>query len=263
MPSLLYSTGKQTVFTLASGLKIGVCGGAYIPEHFNEQTSSPDSAYLSAASLTAFASQDSAANLDILLTHAAPSGILRGSDKPLSESISRQHFEQNATPALHHVLQHCRPKYHFAAAHNVFWEREPYTYAPAVNGSNGSTASTSRATRFLSLGYFGNTTKQRWFYAFSVTPSSSEAHQDIPPNATPYPFITEENGQTRGTKRSIAESESATNAFDDMDTAPNYIFGGANGDRRARGKGRDFGHDKGQRRPPPDTYTCRLCVSDP
>lgn len=189
---------------------------------------------------------------------------------------------------MHKIFAKAKPKYAFVGDKNVFWEREPFTY-PATHTYAEDASSSQSATRFISLGQFNNTTKQRQFYAFSVAPSSSGTTTDIPPNVTPCPFQIQSGASSSSknpNKRALPE--------DDFDEGGgnSYIFAGtdrSSSDARKRRHGeppqgykckicnvpghfvqdcpekvdQPAGPKKGANgAPPPETYVCRLCVSD-
>ena len=83
--------------------------------------------------------------LDILLTNAWPLSITQNSvtAPPLMEYIS------NIAAPLDDVVKLTRPRYHFTAggSPSKFWEREPFAWTEQ--------AQLQRATRFISLGSFG------------------------------------------------------------------------------------------------------------
>ena len=174
-------------------------------------------------------------------------------------------------PALQALYARAKPKYAFSGEKNLFWEREPFVY-PVSRMPREGQQQQAGATRFLSLGHFGNTTKQRWFYAFSVAPASparaaldrsaSAAAPDIPPNVTPCPFDLASNGaqQTpdgsgqhgpRGTKRAHPNTD---DGGDDGDGGGNYIFAAGSG-----GRGNGAQEKRSRHGEPPQGYTCKIC----
>lgn len=145
-------------------------------------------------------------------------------------------------PALQALFGRARPKYAFSGEKNFFWEREPFVYPATSEGD--AEKRPQNATRFISLGHFGNTTKQRWFYAFTVTPGSTAAAvSDALPDVTPCPFdLVSSSGGARGTKRPHPNEGTSDGG---------YIFAGANGGS-AQGKKKRHGE-------PPQGYTCKIC----
>lgn len=190
---------------------------------------------------------------------------------------------------MHKIFAKAKPKYAFVGDKNVFWEREPFVY-PATHTYAEDAPAAQAATRFISLGQFNNSTKQRQFYAFSITPSSaatSSTASDLPANVTPCPFQIQQGNSSgaKGTnKRSLPEDD-----FDDGG-GNSYIFAGtdrSSSDARKRRHGEPpqgykckicnvpghFIQDCPEKvdqpaapkksangAPPPDTYVCRLCV---
>ena len=57
-----------------------------------------------------------------------------------------------------------RPRYHFSGVQGEHWERPPYR-----NHQAGSEHS-RQVTRFIALAGVGNKTKQKWLYAFNISP---------------------------------------------------------------------------------------------
>jgi len=117
----------------------------------------------------------------------------------------------------------------------TFWEREPFVW-------EGDGA---RVTRFVSLGAFGSEApstgkKQRWFYAFSISPKSTE-NLPRPENATANPFL---ESATRGSKRPFETSQGNS-----------FIFGNV---QQPMKRSRMVQGEPGK---PPPGYKCRRCES--
>lgn len=190
---------------------------------------------------------------------------------------------------MYKIFAKAKPKYAFVSDKNVFWEREPFVY-PATHAYAEDAPVSQSATRFISIGHFGNTAKQRQFYAFSITPTSATASgtaADSPANVTPCPFEVQQSGPS-GSK----VSNKRTLPEDDFDNGGNsYIFAGTHklsSDNKKRRHGEPpqgykckicnvpghFIQDCPEKvdqppaakkaangAPPPETYVCRLCVS--
>lgn len=124
-----------------------------------------------------------------------------------------------------------RPRYHFAAGGQTFWEREPYRNGMRENEGQGD----MRVTRFLGVADWGNEAKAKALYAFSINPKDTAVA--APQNVTgcPYKF-----DKQRGQKRGHAEATGGESFFWGDHTS------GDQGDRRNRGKG-----GKKQKGPPP------------
>ncbi|KAK4704499.1 CWF19-like protein 1, partial [Phenoliferia sp. Uapishka_3] len=243
------AAAKAGLITLATGLKIATFGGSFDAEVFDakaaEGESLPDpleSSHFTQADVTSFLSlltpAPSHSSLpspplpppDILLTHAFPTSISLLSSKPLPSSV-----KEVASP-LDQIAHKSHAKYHFVGGAGVFWEREPFSW-PAGEGPG--------VCRAIALGELGNVAKERWFYAFSITPHA--AATAAPPNATASPF-TSGAGAPRGLKRPAGSLNSDVNEYG----VPNFIFGGQNGGDRGGKRGKGAG-------PPPEHYTCNIC----
>ena len=133
----LVSLGTQGILSTSSGIKIGYAG-------YEEMM------------------QFEGNKVDILLTNEWPSNIFNNSNTPEIGIDSSQRIAEIAANLM--------PRYHFAAANDVFWEREPY------KNQDGS------FTRFIGVANFMNSKKQRWFYAFNFGPKKPE------PTATESPY---------------------------------------------------------------------------
>lgn len=97
--------------------------------------------------------QNMTAGVDILLTHEWPQDVNNMSSQtsdPTIESMSRPVAEVAATLA---------PRYHFAAAANSFFEREPYRNIPGFEPAGARSA--QHVTRFIGLAEVGNPQKAR------------------------------------------------------------------------------------------------------
>ncbi|TFK76363.1 nuclear protein [Pluteus cervinus] len=249
---------KSGLVTTANGLRIGCLGGIFentvyssseaapacIPLGFSSpffsvqtterllsNTLSKGSSvrdYKSLASIQSSAT--SSQRVDVLLTNAWPSAITQLSSTPLPQSS----LASTGCYPLDDIVKRLQPRYHFAALGGkppVFWEREPYVW------EDDSTE--ARISRFISLGSFGGESqgkKQRWFYAFSISPAGANPR---PPNTTKNPF-------TEGSIRSKRTSEG--------EEPENFIFGNVRQPKRAR-------MEQGTSGKPPAGYKCHRCQS--
>ncbi|GJN88523.1 hypothetical protein Rhopal_001489-T1 [Rhodotorula paludigena] len=258
---------KAGLLALASGLRLAtVSGPSPSSTDGNAFTASEVSGLIS--SLTPQSANPSlppppAKPVDILLTHLAPSSLPLLSSKPLVP-VSSSNPDVPPKPEdvfaseLDDVARAARAKYHFVAAPNTFWEREPLEW-PRAEGAGAAGERTF--CRALSLGAMGNKNKDRWFYAFSITPSAAPT---APASSTASPFhpsaaastaslTSQLNGSDgpRGLKRPAAVTDDDVNEMG----VPNYIFQGVGN----AGRGGDRGEKRGKGGPPPDHYTCRIC----
>ncbi|GAA5875458.1 hypothetical protein JCM16303_000635 [Sporobolomyces ruberrimus] len=246
---------KAGLLTLASGLRIATLSG-----DTSSITPADVSTLLSSFQPTAAPGPSSsvpatpAKSADIFLSHLVPSSLTLISSKPLTPPASRS-LEQVFSPQLDEPSKLVRSKYQFMSSAGKFWEREPFEW-PIEEGSKvGEPKSYCRA---LSLGEMGNKDKERWFYAFSITPNQPAS---APPTSTKCPFhpvrlsdlvqgTQSANGTSgpRGVKRPAGPNPEDLNEMG----VPNYIFSGQN-------RGGGDGNKKGKGGPPPDNYTCRIC----
>ncbi|KAL0060002.1 hypothetical protein AAF712_013238 [Marasmius tenuissimus] len=246
----VFLMSKSGLVTTANGLRVACLGGVYNEDGFaspffsshsierllsNTLTTSSSSTKQDYKSLASIQSSSASSQLvDILITNTWPDSASQFSAVPIpGEGVAFG----GAVP-LDDVVRRIKPKYHFAACGGkppVFWEREPYVWEDEPGG---------RLARFVSLGAFGGEPpasgkKQRWFYAFSITPNAPPAPR--PANATRNPFT---DGVSRPPKRS----------FDDAG-GENYIFG------NVQHPGKRVRQDAAQNGKPPPGYKCRRCES--
>ncbi|KAI0372979.1 nuclear protein [Pilatotrama ljubarskyi] len=244
---------KSGVLNTAQGIRIACLGGVYDSNMYTAAESAHGftSPYFTAqniekllantmtsskpqqqnyTSLAAIKSSTTPSQLvDILITNAWPAGITQLSSAPLpAPELSAIGVEPVAE-----VVRKTKPRYHFAAGGGhppKFWEREPFLW----EDDNG------RVSRFVSLGAFGGEQpsgkKQRWFYAFSITPLSQASEPPPKPaNATQNPFL------HRAPKRPL-------------DSGEDYRWGNTQQPgKRSRTEG-----EPGK---PPAGYKCKICES--
>ncbi|PQE29264.1 putative meiotically up-regulated protein [Rutstroemia sp. NJR-2017a BBW] len=168
---------------------------------------------------------------DILLTTTWPKNIRNGS-KVLIPDDSTEPVGGD------HIADLCaalRPRYHFSASAEFFYEREPFFHAPSPD-----TPEFRPVTRFISLAPHGNSKKQKALYAFSLQ-STIDTTAPLPVGTTASPFVARPNEK----KRSALEAD------------PYSRYSGGNNDNK-RGRGR-----RGQRQPPPGPGECFFCLSNP
>ncbi|KAF9454609.1 hypothetical protein P691DRAFT_786180 [Macrolepiota fuliginosa MF-IS2] len=270
----------KNVFLMAHGLRIACLGGVYDAEvydtaeappgfvspyfsaHTTERllantlsTTSTSKNYQSLASIQSTSTTSQA--IDILLSNAWPSLITSFSTSPVSQTDLVTVF----APPLDDIVRHTQPRYHFAVGAGTpptFWEREPFVWEGDEN----------RVTRFVGLGAFGGEAppsgkKQRWFYAFSISPKSAASTSRLP-NATPNPFS---ESATRRFKRSIETSEGNSFIFGNvhLPTKRTRTIQGEPGKPPPGYKCRrcesteHFINDCPERAKPPEGYVCKLC----
>ncbi|KAL0091222.1 CwfJ C-terminus 1-domain-containing protein-like protein [Phycomyces blakesleeanus] len=149
--------------------------------------------------------------VDILLTYEWPSFITNGSNCSLETPLT------NSSTPIAELAAALKPRYHFAASENVFYEREPYSnitgFGPAEERPAG------HVSRFVGLADVLNPKKQRWFYAFNLIPMGTIDAEKLciaPNNTTPCPFnllLTGDQGVNAGQKRSQDDSQNNNGSF--------------------------------------------------
>ncbi len=90
--------------------------------------------------------------VDILLTNQWPMYIERLNNQPLEGDLNSQEFGSNL---ISHLAMKIRPRYHFAASQNVFFERLPYRNHQMLIEKE------RHLTRFLSLAKVNKSNKPK------------------------------------------------------------------------------------------------------
>ncbi|KAG0149016.1 hypothetical protein CROQUDRAFT_59804 [Cronartium quercuum f. sp. fusiforme G11] len=230
----LLGPNSITTLTTLDNLRLAVFSGTFDPTCFNNSDStSPEidtdtsRYYIKANQLSTFLAKVKAHSqpIDILLTHSLPQ-LLTVHAKLLPTDPSAPAW--GCAPVTE-VLRQTRPRYHFAAgSQSVFWEREPWVW------DSDERNRALEVTRFVNLGEFGNSKKERWFYGFNL----SDAPATRPPNATISPY-------------SLAAGPRAPKRppmADDDDSGPNFRFAES-----------DLNKKKARTALPPQNYVCKIC----
>jgi len=169
---------------------------------------------------------------DILLTTSWPSSIRTGSKVPIPEGAVE-------APSYNHISDLCvtlKPRYHFSASSEFFYEREPFFHPPSTDAPD-----VRPITRFISIAAYSNPSKQKSVYAFSLQPSADPTIP-LPSGTTASPFLVRTNGKKRPA----------------LDPEPYSRF--SNGDEHTYHR-----HKRGrrERQPPPGPGECFFCLSNP
>jgi len=232
----LYFLGKRTTIKTSEGLRIVALGGSLDTNLTVGTSKDKYTPFYSGGDASALKGANTP---DILITSDWPHGIETGS-KALKPTPS----DDVTAPATHHILSDLcsalKPRYHFSTS-PFFYEREPFFHPPTDPTDPNTTYPT---TRFLSIAPYGNTSKEKWIYAFSLTPSES-APVTIPPGTTASPF-------TLSRKRSApaASTTSQAEAFSRFASTQHNSSGRP--------------HKRGRRNePPPGPDSCFFCLSNP
>ncbi|KAH9818714.1 CwfJ C-terminus 1-domain-containing protein-like protein [Melampsora americana] len=225
-----------TTFKTLDNLRIATFSGIFDPLYFNpsdqltqSSKSDPILNYIKSQTLSdflkKFTPQSSTQPIDLLLTHALPQSLTTHSNRLPKDSNP---FNRGGASPITQVLKTIQPKYHFSGAEDQFWEREPWVWDSTIDSNQ------IRLTRFINLGQFGNQTKERWFYAFNLTPNQG-TRISKPIDSTPSPYSLSSGSQKRGFQE------------DDLDSGPNFRFTETDLTKRVRTN------------LPPSNYVCKIC----
>ncbi|GAP92015.1 putative meiotically up-regulated protein [Rosellinia necatrix] len=218
----LHFLGKRSTTKTTDGIRIVTLGGTLDASLVGGQSKEQHLPFHTVGDAKVLRGAKTA---DILLTCPWPAKVTTNSSVPVPT--------KDSIPAEDEVAELCvalKPRYHFSASPTeFFYEREPFLH-PTDPESD-----TKAITRFISLAPFGNPSKAKALYAFSIVPG--EAISSIPPGCTASPFLPK-------AKKRPHEDDGQFNRF-------------ANG-RDHRGGGRH----KRRRSPPPGPDRCFFCLSN-
>ncbi|KAH7619036.1 hypothetical protein Ndes2526B_g05985 [Nannochloris sp. 'desiccata'] len=120
-------------------------------------------------------------DIDFLLTNGWPAALCAGLPEAAVPPDSKFPGGSEACAELAVAV---RPRYHIAGGEHFFYTRAPYL--------NPDLGAGTLATRFISLGNVGNTTKQKWLHALGVVPASQMTPEELstsPQGATKSPYL--------------------------------------------------------------------------
>lgn len=173
-PNITY-LGKKGLFTGSSGLKL-----AYLSGIEGSSEASHIFTVKDAADLQTNFSHGSSRGVDILLTSQWPRGITKYAGTP--ENIDPFKCGSELVSKIAVLL---KPRYHLCGLEGVFYERLPYRNHQIL------VESSCHITRFISLAKVGNAGKQKWVYAFSISPMRALSTAELskqPPTTTECPY---------------------------------------------------------------------------
>uniref|UniRef100_H2Y9K1 CWF19-like protein 1 n=1 Tax=Ciona savignyi TaxID=51511 RepID=H2Y9K1_CIOSA len=167
--------GKKGIFTGTSGLKIAYLSGV--------ESNDPTNTSFNVDDIKVLSSQLGSDNadykgIDILMTSSWPKGIHTYGNSPSNEKC-----KSCGSELLAQLAKTCKPRYHFAGMEGINYERLPYRNHTVL-------AEPSRhVTRFIALGHAANSEKQKYLYAFLMTPMpQAEDLNTQPPDTTQSPY---------------------------------------------------------------------------
>ncbi|GAB7348380.1 hypothetical protein MBLNU459_g6815t1 [Dothideomycetes sp. NU459] len=216
----LYFLGRRTTVKTSEGVKIVALGGAHAGPAEDKGSTNEYSPTHTSEDIKVLRGAHAA---DILVTSEWPADIRAGSKAAFS---GENHVSQQDLADLCAAL---KPRYHFSAS-DAFLEREPFFHAQTEDTSG------YQITRFLSLAPYGNSTKQKWIYAFSLNTSA------IPPTEIPAGTTASPLSFTVKKRKALAPEPQSFSRFGNGDSS------------RQRGKKRQ--------RMPPNPSECFFCLSN-
>ena len=170
----LYFLGHKNVTNTSEGLRIVTLGGRLCPDVSEGGSMLEHAPYYSENDALALKGANSA---DIIVTADWPFGISHG-----SETMAEKSNSDSSPQCIAELCAALKPRYHFAASKEKFYEREPFVHHTADTTTTGHLV-----TRFISLAPFENVAKHKWIYAFSLEPKVKEVY-DLPSGCTSSPF---------------------------------------------------------------------------
>ncbi|XP_071511088.1 CWF19-like protein 1 [Diadema antillarum] len=168
--------GKRGIYSTASGLQIAYLSGT-------ESSGAGDACHFTRADIDALGlplvSNSKFKGVDVLLTSQWPSGVTQYANN--AENVK----PVNPSSLIGDLALALRPRYHFSAMQNVFYERTPYRNHRIL------AESAKHVTRFLGLAKVGNAEKKKYLYAFNITPMNRLNQVELvkqPDEVTECPF---------------------------------------------------------------------------
>lgn len=231
--SNLYFLGKRGTLKTAEGLRISALGGKFESAEPHAKPESNASGRFHAT----YGEADARAlfgthSADILITNQWPKAIRTGSNVPVPEDKS---LIPSEVQCIADVCATLKPRYHFSASDNFFYEREPFFHMPTEDDPD-----VKPLTRFISMASYGS--KQKAMYAFSLDPKAAPP-LTVPAGATASPLPA-----PQAKRKGLPSQKESFNRFAVTDET-HY-------QSRPRKRQRD-------RAPPPGPDQCFFCLSNP
>ena len=199
----LYFLGKRSTTKTSDGVRIVTLGGVLDP---NSTAGLSQDQHLPLHTGTDAKTLRGANSTDILLTACWPSGVRSGA----AAAYPADAPEPRSEAGIADLCSSLRPRYHFSASADVFYEREPFVHPPGP-----ATPDERQVTRFISLAPFGSPSKAKWLYAFSIDPTV-KAPDTLPPLTTASPFAAKRKRPLDGQKEAFsrfAQRDSGGDAY--------------------------------------------------
>lgn len=168
----LFILGRRASMKTSDGFRLVAVGGSY-----TETTSDDDTMNMYDVSYTEKDTRSLAedtSEVDLLITSEWPADVSDGS------RVTQDYEAPRGASSIANLCAKLKPRYHISTSEG-FYEREPF-FHPGPPPRH--------ITRFISLAPFGNESKQKWIYAFSLEPSAPPP-QALPDGCTAMPFSTQ------------------------------------------------------------------------
>ncbi|MFH4981643.1 hypothetical protein AB6A40_008352 [Gnathostoma spinigerum] len=172
-PNLTY-LGKKGILSLTSGLQIAYLSGI---EGSKENKIMFDSNTVQKLLISVKASSGFL-GVDLLLTSVWPAEVWKHSPNQPSKMVDGSVLVSKLAAGL-------KPRYHFAGL-GTHYERSPYRNHRVLQEA------AQHVTRFIGLSAVDNTNREKWLYAFSISPMRKMSRSDLtlqPPNASEFPYM--------------------------------------------------------------------------
>uniref|UniRef100_A0AC35UGY1 CWF19-like protein 1 homolog n=1 Tax=Rhabditophanes sp. KR3021 TaxID=114890 RepID=A0AC35UGY1_9BILA len=170
----VFYLGKSGIFKSANGLKIAYLSGTesgHFGSHAFDKSVVNDLLYPVKA-------MHGYLGCDILLTSEWPKDISKFSTNIINHQVEGSMLISQVASAL-------KPRYHFAGLH-CHYERTPYRNHRVLLDV------AQHVTRFIGLNCVGNKSKEKWLYAFNITPIAGISKDQLvqqPDNTTEFPYM--------------------------------------------------------------------------
>jgi len=174
-PNLTF-LGKRSTFKTSEGVRIVTVGGLLSP---TITTGLSQDKYLPFHTDVDVKSLHGSHNADIVITTNWPASIQNKSAVKLPQDAQEPASEQ----CLADLCSALKPRYHFCASPDIFYEREPFSHLPSDKSPDARPT-----TRFISLASPSSSTKAKWLYAFNLDPAAPTPTA-VPAGTTSTPFI--------------------------------------------------------------------------
>ncbi|CAF0760966.1 unnamed protein product [Brachionus calyciflorus] len=141
--------------------------------------------------------------LDILLTNQWPKYIENLSNQKLDNDLKTDNF---GSELISHLAVKLKPRYHFSASENFFFERIPYRNHQVLLEKE------KHMTRFLALAKVNKSNKPKFLYAFNITPAKKMDYielvrQTANPISSDNPFVSSLNLKNNDGSKYYAEHD--------------------------------------------------------